>query len=44
MIRIHECFYHFKHIYNDMAKKADKLGTAAGSHQIMKEGLGIEKD
>lgn len=31
MIRIHECFYHFKHLYNDMIKKFEKANQSAGT-------------
>jgi kinesin family protein 6/9 len=44
MIKINECFYHFKHLFNDMSKRFDKASSQAGTAKIMKDGLGVKPD
>lgn len=40
-LKIHECFYHFKHLYNDLLKKYERASTGQ-SHDRIKESLGMD--
>jgi kinesin family member 6/9 len=42
MIKINECFYHFKHIYNNMAKKNKDNTDTAVTNKILKDGLKMD--
>jgi len=44
MIKINECFYHFKHLYNDLLRKYEKAGSAAATNKILKDGLGVKTE
>jgi kinesin family protein 6/9 len=44
MIKINECFYHFKHLYNDLNRRYDKSASTAGTNKILKDGLGVKPD
>ena len=43
MLMISECFYHFKHRFNDMSKRFDKQATQTSTKKILGEGLDVDK-
>jgi len=41
MLMINECFYFFKHKFNDLQKRYDKQSSVVSTKKIMNEGLQI---
>jgi kinesin family protein 6/9 len=42
-LKINECFYHFKHLFNDLARKYDKDVISGGGNKI-KEALNVKNE